>query len=969
MTRLTLLDEVTWEGRPVPGERTHALLRALADAGRRGLSDERLVDDIWGDDTPANPGKALQVVVSRARAATDPEAIERTPRGYRLALAEADVDAWALRPTALRLMAEGCDAEALPLLERLTPDDEVTAALIRATATVHGTPAALERYETYREGLADSLGVDPSPALQGLHRELLARDRPVHTGLRFDADELIGRQPDVAALLALVRSHRLVSIVGAGGLGKTRLAHLLGRLAEQPVVHFVELVSVTAAAGVAVEVADVLGARESVASRKLAGRDDVVGRIVDQVGTVPSLLILDNCEQVVDGVADLVSALLARTPSLTVLATTRIPLGLSAERVYQLPELTTEDAAALFEARAVSARPGVVLDPDRVRTLVERLDGLPLAVELAAAKVRVMSVEEIERRLDNRFALLRGGSRDAPERHQTLVAVIDWSWNLLTEEQRVGLRRLSVFRDGFSLEGASALMGYDALDLVTQLVEQSLVAVREDDGVRYRLLETVREFGRMQLVDAGDDGEASKLLRRWAVDLAGTALETLFTPEQVEAMSSVRSEEGNLVEVLRQASDASDVATVAPVLAALTGFWSVEGAHLKVVNLGIPAAALLASEPVPPGLEDAERASLSLTVMLAAVFTGGPSPEVMSRLRELGPGSDDPRLRASVEVILALADDAPFFRPEALGGLVDSDDVHVAQLACMWASQGYENLGDLAAAVACAERSLALVDTASGPWSRALVIAHLAGLELQRGNRVLARDYAREALPVMLAVGALEDWAQCRSIEALVAITDGELELADRILAELEGDERLRSVFGGRISQICGRAELLLAQGREDEGLAAYRSAVEELTYRSIPGVEFPSNFTPWVLFPQGASLTAHVRRGRRPAATYDDLRAKLATMLSGDVEGEPARFVDYPIAGSAMFALAAWHLAAGEKELGSLLLAIAEGFTYNRMMPSFDEDWARSMATPELPAVPSDREELRRFAAQTLRE
>jgi predicted ATPase len=134
-------------------------------------------------------------------------------------------------------------------------------------------------------------------------------------------------------------------------------------------------------------------------------------------------------------------------------------------------------------------------------------------VELAAAKIRVMSVAEIERRLDSRFSLLRGGSRDAPERHQTLLAVIDWSWNLLTEEQRVALRRLSVFRDGFTIEGATAVVGPDALDLVTALADQSLVTVQEGERVRFRLLETVREFGRMQLVDAGDDLEASGCAR------------------------------------------------------------------------------------------------------------------------------------------------------------------------------------------------------------------------------------------------------------------------------------------------------------------------------------------------------------------------------------------------------------------------------------------------------------------------
>ena len=263
-----------------------------------------------------------------------------------------------------------------------------------------------------------------------------------------------------------------------------------------------------------------LGVRDSVSGRRVLApeqRADVRTRIAQQLGQSPSLLVLDNCEHLIGTVAELVAFLVSTTAELRVLTTSRAPLAIAAERVYLLGELGVTDAAELFRERAVAARPGVQLADEVVRRIVTRLDGLPLAIELAAAKVRAMSVEEIERRLENRFALLRGGDRGAPDRHQTLLAVIDWSWNLLDSDERRALRRLALFNDGFTLEAAVTVLGDDAVDAVDGLVNQSLVSIRETaPGLRYRMLETVREFGRMQLVDAGEDDEARTARRQWA---------------------------------------------------------------------------------------------------------------------------------------------------------------------------------------------------------------------------------------------------------------------------------------------------------------------------------------------------------------------------------------------------------------------------------------------------------------------
>jgi predicted ATPase len=877
------------------------------------------------------------------------------------------VDAWALRPEGLRLAAAGEYAAALPLLERAAlrdagssltgssgtnPDDEVVTALLRAVAAVHGVPAALERYEAHRAALADRLGVDPAPELRALHAELLARDHPVREGLLFEASRLIGRDGDVAALAATIRSSRVTSIVGPGGLGKTRLAHVMGRLAEQPVVHFVGLAGVTSPDGVAVEVGDVLGVRESVADRltsAAARRTDLVSRIVDQVGTAPALLILDNCEHLVEAVADLASVLVQRTPALRVLTTSRAPLGIAAERVYQLPQLGPADAVELFRERATAARPGVRLAEEEVRSLVARLDGLPLAVELAAAKVRVMSVAEIERRIDDRFALLRGGSRDAPERHQTLLAVIDWSWNLLRDEERVALRRLAVFRDGFSLDGAEAVVGGDALTALANLVDQSLVTVVEGAGeVRYRLLETVREFGQMQLVGAGDDTEALGHLRRWGLAFARRCSASLFGPEQVATMTMIREEEGNLVDLLRRFLREGDAEAVVVLMACLTDFWTIEGSHLKVVNLASDVEDVVAGAEVGPEVEEALRTTLVAIAFNTLIFADSMSGRAFDRLEELGPGAGRSRGEVAATVLLAARRSLGEDRVDPLEELIRDDNPRIAQLALQWSCQLHENQGDLALAKQRGLDALALADEVhDGPWGAAVARAQLVGLTMQVGDFEEARLLAGEAIPTLDALGAQEDVAQLRAVLALGALADGRLAEAERIFDELESDDGGTGIFGAAIVLLCGRAELDLAGDRAESGLRRYRDAVATLSSRSFPGIDSMLGYEPWVLYAEAAALAAHVRHGGR--ADAEELRSDLLHKAP-EVLGGTVGFLDYPVLGSVLFALGLWELAdepdPGRAARAARLLALADRFGYNRQLPSLA--WAPGLALAE---------------------
>ncbi len=1007
---LRLLDEVSWQGTPLPSGRTHALLASLVVAGGQ-VSEERLVDEVWGpDDVPANPAKALQVVVSRVRSQTVPEAVIRTDHGYRLGVSNGEVDALLLRDAvigaresegrrdlvhardlarkALALPAPGSAGdgplgelraaatrhravatgvlgralsglgdhdEALPVLTGAPADDEASVvALLRSTAAVHGAPSALEAYERHRADLADRLGVDPGPALQAVHGELLAADRPVREGLRFEATSLVGRDEDIRALRAAVREARVTSILGPGGLGKTRLAHLLGRGAEQSVVHFVELVGVASPEDVVGELGSALGVRDSVSGRRVLTpeqRNDVRARIAQVLDQAPTLLILDNCEHVVEAVADLVAYLVATCSGLRVVTTTRAPLAIAAERVFALSQLADDAAADLFRQRASAARPGVALGDDAVRRVVRRLDGLPLAIELAAAKVRVMSVADIDRRLDDRFALLRGRDRSAPDRHQTLVAVIDWSWNLLTEDERRALRWLSVFHDGFTLAAAGVLLEGDALDVVHSLVDQSLLAVIDTDGtVRYRMLETVREFGQMQLVGAGEDGAARAAQLAWARSYADAAGADLWTGGQVEAVRAVLAEENNLADCLREAMALPDPATTAHLMAALGAFWTIKGDNMRVIAVASAVEDSLRGWAPEPGDVDAAVAAAALTAMNTEVGQIMAAPVCLALLDTYGATASTPRVRGMVEVLRVQDNADPQRTVERLDEIADRGDRETATMARMWAAHFSENAGDPEGAIEEASKGLALVGDGDGPWIGALLHTLLAGLNAQLGKHEEAATHALAALPALDGLEANDDSIQIRSLLAVNAMTNGELDVAERYLEEIDRLRERRVGFGG--SFVNGmRAELLLARGEVDEGLRQYRSAVEELRELRFPGMGDLNGLEPWALFAESAGATAYALHGSGDdgADLFEGLRAKLPRVL------DPERaHMDYPVAGLVLYGLGAWGLLkdALPVEVAVRLLVLADLFAYSRYTLTMNPERTAPVAEQKAPGL-----------------
>ncbi|MCW2784595.1 MAG: transcriptional regulator, winged helix family [Marmoricola sp.] len=1006
---LTLLPGVRWNGEPVIGDRAQALLAALASSGRTERA-EHLVGLVWGDEVPANPAKALQVLVSRTRTACAPEAVVRDGDGYRLGIAPAEVDSALLGDrvraaaaafdrdpataaaraeeaislgtglldpgdeggpladvrregrgrvaTARRIHARaiarmGDHEAALPSLEdahRTDPDDEpLLADLLRSDAAVRGAASALGRYEDYRAGVRDRLGSDPGPELQRVHAELLALDSPVREGVRFEATTLLGRDQDVRTVHALLGTSRVVTVLGAGGLGKTRLAHVLGRQAPQPVVHMVELVSVTSPDDLIGEVGSSLGVRDSVSGRRALTpeqRSDVRARIAQHLDQAPSLLILDNCEHIVAAVADLVAYLVATTRSLTVLTTSRAPLAISAETVYPLGALGTADAVDLFGQRARAARPEVELGA-AVTDIVERLDGLPLAIELAAAKVRIMSVSDIARRLENRFALLRGGDRSAPDRHQTLLAVIDWSWNLLGEPERQALRWLSVFHDGFTLTSAEAVLGSSALDAVQDLSDQSLLSVVESGGrIRYRMLETVREFGRMQLVDAGEDGAAREAQRRWSVELCRERGAQLFGADQIAAVAALHEEEGNLSDVLRQALIAPDAAMVVEVLAALGPYWSIRGDHARVIVLTDAVVEAVEGWTPPPHLEDPTRTALVITLnngIIGGSERTGPLRDLVVRL---GSGDGDPRIAAMVKVLLA-------FDPADLDTYITTmrtygagDDRLLAMLAQQMLSHVLENAGDPVGAVQAAERALELADETDGPWARAILHTQVAQLVMQAGDADSAVAHARQAIGTLEQLGALDDALQLRSMMALAAVGAGRLDRAERELEQLAKIDT-ESLFGGQLTVHLGEAELAFARGNHVAGLAVYRAAVDRVRTLQFPGMS-ATGLEPWILFGESTALTAYAYYG---TAGDDEYAGQVAEASIARLAGalDPSfPYLDYPICGMVLFSLGVWGLLRGAyaDQDAVRMLVLADRFAYNRTVPTMA--WARASRVAE---------------------
>jgi non-specific serine/threonine protein kinase len=449
------------------------------------------------------------------------------------------------------------------MAEQIAPEE--LQARRRALGLTQAAPAArldvaantVARWERGEAGIRDAQRVQH--LLDELRGSMQSAGRPPEPRPRHNLPRqltsFIGREAELTDLQRLLTSSHLLTLVGVGGIGKTRLALEVAAAAEhQP--NGAALAELTPVADPALVPQAVATALDMLLPADVPAISALVAALADR----PLLLVLDNCEHVVDAAAALSDRLLRACAGMRILATSRQPLGVPGEIVWQVGSLPFPDvgpapaadqalsyaAVRLFVERATAAAPGFMFNDDTmsiVARICHRLEGIPLAIELAASRVRLLGVEQIDERLDDRFRLLTGGGRTAPQRQQTLRAAFDWSYALLSEPERVVLRRLSVFVGGFAAEAAEAVCGSAAHDgptaaavfeAVSGLVDKSLVQVEGDQRrTRYRLLETVREYAAEQLAAAGEAAAIANRHRDWCLSLTERALPQLTGRDQV----------------------------------------------------------------------------------------------------------------------------------------------------------------------------------------------------------------------------------------------------------------------------------------------------------------------------------------------------------------------------------------------------------------------------------------------------
>ena len=903
---------------PVPGGRLQRLLLHLALDPGRWISAGALADAIWEDPPadPANSLQSLVSRLRRALGRS--ELVEQSAAGYRLAVDPEDVDAvrfsrlvtdgrrrvdgdpsgaerslrealalWrgeplsgedlpeaigrraalaelhleALRDLAGLAVRSGQAAEVVPQLEELVTAhplrEDLAGALVDALAAAGRPAEALAAYERLRATLGEELGTDPSPALRTRHAELLrAADRPAvpRTNLRATVTSFVGREDDLRAVRAGLAAGRLLTVVGAGGAGKTRLAGEVaaalvsaGEAAVADGVWFVELAPVSDPDAVAQAVLEGVGVRDLAVADAHADRTprSPRQRLLEVLQTSSCVLVVDNCEHLVDSVAGLVSEVLGRCPSVRVLATSREPLGIDGERLHPLGPLAVPPEGA--GPREAEATPSVRLLLDRARAvdpsvqadaavveIVRRLDGLPLAVELAAARLRSLSTAEVAERLADRFQLLTGGRRTAAPRHRTLRAVVEWSWDLLTPREREVADHVAVFASGADEAAVAAVApswraGADAAeltDVLHALVDKSLlVAARTAEGTRFRMLETLREYGTERLAEQGTLPAARAAHAAHFADVARTIDPLLRGPRQQEALLALDQRREDLLAALRFLVDDEQAAAAVDLVVHLGWYWMLRETNRE-------AARWLGQVLAVPGVDDVPGATLAaaLHALLEvgdspaggpAGGTAGRAPMAEAGRRLSAAGLGHPAAAVLVPVLLMLGGDRAGAEA-AVEGLLDRPDPWVRAAARMVRLNAAENDGDLLVVRADVQPAVEEWTAVGDRWGLAAVLTVRGRLRTMDGDLGGAAQDLERARACIEHLGGTADQVLVAMRLADLRLRAGDVDGARAHVAEMR-DER----FLGQSEDL--RTLLVLVAEAAVARVAGDRPALEQV--------------------------------------------------------------------------------------------------------------------------------------------
>ncbi|WP_061296307.1 BTAD domain-containing putative transcriptional regulator [Herbidospora cretacea] len=807
-----VLADAIWAAEPpaVPGHALQTLVSRLRRAvdvvlvagGYRLVVDADDVDALrferlsaaGRDRLRAGEAEAARAVLTEAvrlwgdRPGAEPPVVAAVAPAVAIRLAQVSVEAVAdLADAELSLGWADEAAERLARLLAEQPAHERAAASLMDALAAQGRQAeALTVYERIRQTLAEDLGADPGTALRERHLRLLRTDYAVPTAdspicLPAPLTSFVGREDDLALVDALLGRGRLVTVVGPGGAGKTRLALEAARRRAQP-SWLVDLASVTEPAEITGAVLAAIGVRGPTFDARKQVEGDQLDVLVGELGRRDGLLLVDNCEHLIDAVAHLVVALLTRCPGLRVLATSREPLAVDGEALLPLAELTlpgpddgVEQAGKaasvrLFTERAAAVRPGFRLDaatlPDVVR-VVRGLDGLPLALELAAARLRTLSLPDLADGLADRFRLLTVGSRTAPPRHRTLRAVIAWSWDLLGDHERTVAERISVLPGGVTPVSAAAVCVGTAVPaaeipaLLAALVDRSLLQLAP--GSRYRMLETLREYGADRLTAAGDLGAASDLAAVHFTDLMTRHAPRLRGPGQLTAMKVIGADYDNTLAALRHLCATRDPHGAIGLALSLTWYWQMFARHSDAAHWLDEALAVPGGEPTPE--RDCARAAslLNRADTRPETTTAEDRAEVRELAARLLAHAEPPgHYRVFGPILLFLYDKEAALA--AFARLADGDDVWLAGLAHMFLAEITENAGALDRTRVHVEVALARFHQAGDRWGRAATLPMRARL-----RRYVDLD------------GALADLREAETL----AGEFGSLSLGDRLYGDL----------------------------------------------------------------------------------------------------------------------------------------------------------------------------------------